>query len=215
FFTFSLTNRAPKFDVRLEPASVNEGEKLSLKCHVSGSAPLSIQWMKDRRELKSSGNTKITFVGGMACLEISSVSKTDAGDYLCKASNAIGSDFCKSRVTVRGNKIKIVPREVTPEPYQPKPKTSIGSAAVFDCQVSPSTAITSWMKDGSNLREGPKHKFTSDGKDRKLNIIDVQLSDTGEYTCVAKNAGKEVTCTAKLIVEGRGQEDDWQTGHSG
>ncbi|CAB1414344.1 unnamed protein product [Pleuronectes platessa] len=78
---------------------------------------------------------------------------------------------------------------------------SIGSAAVFECEVSPSTAITSWMKDGSNLRESPKHKFTSDGKDRKLNIIDVQLSDTGEYSCVAKNAGKEITCTAKLIVE--------------
>lgn len=79
---------------------------------------------------------------------------------------------------------------------------SIGSSALFECEVSPSTAITSWMKDGSNLRESPKHKFTSDGKDRKLNIIDVQLSDTGEYTCVAKNAGKEISCTAKLIVEG-------------
>ncbi|KAG7233679.1 hypothetical protein INR49_006716 [Caranx melampygus] len=82
-----------------------------------------------------------------------------------------------------------------------KEAESIGSSAVFECEVSPSTAITSWMKDGSNLRESPKHKFTSDGKDRKLNIIDVQLSDTGEYTCVAKNAGKEISCTAKLIVE--------------
>lgn len=83
-----------------------------------------------------------------------------------------------------------------------KEAESIGSSAVFECEVSPSTAITSWMKDGGNLRESPKHKFTSDGKDRKLNIIDVQLSDTGEYTCVAKNAGKEIQCTAKLIVEG-------------
>lgn len=83
-----------------------------------------------------------------------------------------------------------------------KEAESIGSSAVFECEVSPSTAITSWMKDGGNLRESPKHKFTSDGKDRKLNIIDVQLSDTGEYTCVAKNAGKEISCMAKLIVEG-------------
>lgn len=81
---------------------------------------------------------------------------------------------------------------------------SIGSSAVFECQISPSTAVTTWMKDGSNLREDPKHKFTSDGKDRKLQIIDVQLSDTGEYTCVAKLGNKEKTSTAKLIVEGRG-----------
>jgi len=83
--------------------TASEGEKLSLKCIVSGSPPLTVQWMKDRRELRSSGNTKITLVGGAACLEVSAVSKTDAGDYLCKASNAGGSDFCKSRVTVKGD----------------------------------------------------------------------------------------------------------------
>lgn len=81
---------------------MNEGEKLSLKCHVTGSPPLNIHWMKDRRELKSSGNTRITFVGGSACLEVSPASKSEAGDYLCKASNATGSNFCKSKVTVRG-----------------------------------------------------------------------------------------------------------------
>ena len=103
-----------------------------------------------------------------------------------------------------GFKLKAVPLKFTKKlkDIVLKEAESIGSAAVFECEVSPSTAITSWMKDGSNLRESPKHKFTSDGKDRKLNIIDVQLSDTGEYTCVAKNAGKEISCTAKLIVEG-------------
>lgn len=80
---------------------------------------------------------------------------------------------------------------------------SIGSSAIFECLISPSTAITTWMKDGSNIRESPKHKFLSDGKDRKLHIIDVQLSDAGEYTCVLKLGNKEKTSTAKLIVEGR------------
>jgi len=106
FSTISLeTGQAPKFDVPLKPVAVNEGEKLSLKCHVRGSPPLTIQWMKDRRELKSDQNTKITFAAGSACLEVSSVLKSDAGDYLCKASNATGSDFCKAKVTVKGNHI--------------------------------------------------------------------------------------------------------------
>lgn len=81
---------------------VKQGEKLSLKCHVSGSPPMTVQWLKDRRELKSGENTKITFASGTACLEIGQVSMSDAGDYLCKASNNSGSSFCKSRVTVKG-----------------------------------------------------------------------------------------------------------------
>uniref|UniRef100_A0A3Q3GUZ2 Ig-like domain-containing protein n=1 Tax=Labrus bergylta TaxID=56723 RepID=A0A3Q3GUZ2_9LABR len=101
-YTCTASNEAGEFDIPLEPTTVNEGEKLSIKCHVIGSAPLNIQWMKDRRELTSSGNTRITFVGGNASLEVSSASKSDAGDYLCKASNANGSNFCKSRVTVTG-----------------------------------------------------------------------------------------------------------------
>lgn len=79
---------------------------------------------------------------------------------------------------------------------------SVGSSAIFECLVSPSTAITTWMKDGSNIRESPKHRFIADGKDRKLHIIDVQLSDAGEYTCVLRLGNKEKTSTAKLIVEG-------------
>lgn len=80
-----------------------------------------------------------------------------------------------------------------------------GSSAIFECLVSPSTAITTWMKDGSNIRESPKHRFIADGKDRKLHIIDVQLSDAGEYTCVLRLGNKEKTSTAKLIVEGNSQ----------
>lgn len=79
---------------------------------------------------------------------------------------------------------------------------SVGSSAIFEVLISPSTAITSWMKDGSNIRESPKHRFIADGKDRKLHIIDVQLSDAGEYTCVLRLGNKEKTSTAKLIVEG-------------
>lgn len=90
------------FDVPLKPVTVDEGDKLSLRCHVCGSAPLKVQWMKDRKELSSAGSIRLSFSDGTASLEIGSASKHDAGDYLCKATNEAGAEFCKAKVTVKG-----------------------------------------------------------------------------------------------------------------
>uniref|UniRef100_A0A3B1J4R1 Ig-like domain-containing protein n=1 Tax=Astyanax mexicanus TaxID=7994 RepID=A0A3B1J4R1_ASTMX len=92
----------PTFITTLTPTAVGEGERLSLSCNVTGSPPLNIQWMKDRREVTSSATTKITFTDGAASLVIDKASKTDAGDYLCKASNSAGSTFSKTKVTIKG-----------------------------------------------------------------------------------------------------------------
>lgn len=96
------TKKPPVFDVPLKPLTVEEGDKLGLRCHICGSAPLKIQWMKDRKELTSTGNTRISFSDGTACLEISPASRQDSGDYLCKATNDAGGEFCKAKVTVKG-----------------------------------------------------------------------------------------------------------------
>lgn len=102
FIHSAESRKPPVFDVPLKSVSVEEGDKLSLRCHVCGSPPLKVQWMKDRRELTSAGSIRITFSEGTACVDISSASKHDAGDYLCKATNDAGSEFCKAKVTVKG-----------------------------------------------------------------------------------------------------------------
>jgi len=68
--------------------------------------------MKDRHDLSSSANTKITFVDGTATLQMIRVSKTDTGDYLCKATNEAGSEFCKSKVTIKGSNFLLCVRKI-------------------------------------------------------------------------------------------------------
>lgn len=94
----------PTFDVPLKPVSLNEGERLSLSCHISGSSPLSVQWMKDRKEVVASASCRMSFVDGTATLTVDRTSKADAGDYLCKAANNVGSDFSKVKVTIKGTR---------------------------------------------------------------------------------------------------------------
>lgn len=101
-FSYKGKQMPPTFDLTLKPITVNESETFSLICHVCGSYPLSIQWMKDRRELIPSANCKITFVDGTATLIVAKASKQDSGDYLCKATNNAGTDFSKAKVTIKG-----------------------------------------------------------------------------------------------------------------
>ncbi|XP_010793050.1 titin-like, partial [Notothenia coriiceps] len=211
------TGQAPKFDVPLEPVTVNEGEKLSLKCHVTGSPPLNIQWMKDRRELKSSGNTRITFVGGSACLEVSPASKSEAGDYLCKASNTTGSNFCKSKVTVRDSGVKVSPPEAAApaaaapvkrldnlffiEELQTVSATEKGTATFIAKISGDPIPSVKWMKGKwRQITPGGRISIEQKGQDAKMEIREVTKSDSGQYRCVATNKHGEIESSADLEV---------------
>uniref|UniRef100_A0A4X2LTY6 Ig-like domain-containing protein n=1 Tax=Vombatus ursinus TaxID=29139 RepID=A0A4X2LTY6_VOMUR len=100
-----VPKKPPVFDQPLAPVTVNEGEFLQLSCHVQGSEPIRIQWLKGGREVKPSDKCSFSFANGTAVLELKEVTKTESGDYVCKASNVAGSDSCKSKVTVKGTVI--------------------------------------------------------------------------------------------------------------
>uniref|UniRef100_A0A8C8ADE5 Ig-like domain-containing protein n=1 Tax=Otus sunia TaxID=257818 RepID=A0A8C8ADE5_9STRI len=91
----------PVFDQPLQPATAEEGDTLHLSCHVQGSQPIRIQWLKAGREIRASDRCNFSFANGVALLELAAVIKSDSGEYVCKASNAAGTDTCKSKVTVK------------------------------------------------------------------------------------------------------------------
>ncbi|KAJ3592471.1 hypothetical protein NHX12_007598 [Muraenolepis orangiensis] len=144
--------------------------------------PLKIQWMKDRKELKSSGNTRITFVDGTASLQISQASKAEAGDYLCKASNAAGSEFCKSRVT-------LLP-------------TVKEDTATFIAKVGGDPIPNvKWMKGKwRQITPGGRISVEHKGQEAKLQIKEVTKSDSGQYRCVASNKHGEIECSTDMEV---------------
>lgn len=90
------------FDQHLTPVTAIEGEFVQLSCHVWGSEPIRIQWLKAGREVKPSDRCSFSFAHGTAMLELKDVVKADSGDYVCKASNVAGSDTSKSKVTIKG-----------------------------------------------------------------------------------------------------------------
>nr|XP_019960350.1 PREDICTED: titin-like [Paralichthys olivaceus] len=212
----SEAKKPPVFDVSLKPATVDEGEKLSLRCHVCGSPPLKIQWMKDRKDLMSAGSTRISFSDGTACLEISAASRHDAGDYLCKASNEAGSEFCKAKVTVKEKPGAAPPRAEAPAVAPPKkldnlffieqPKTAHVTekgTATFIAKVGgdPIPSVK-WMKGKwRQITHGGRISIEQKGQEAKLEIREVTKSDSGQYRCVASSKHGEIECNTDMHVD--------------
>ncbi|XP_028662306.1 myosin light chain kinase, smooth muscle [Erpetoichthys calabaricus] len=85
-----------------------------------------------------------------------------------------------------------------------------GSAARFDCKIEgyPDPEVV-WFKDDQPIKETRHFQIDYDEEGNcSLVISDVCADDDAKYTCKAVNSLGEVTCTAELIVETMGQEEE-------
>ena len=83
--------------------SVNVNDTLSLSCNVSGSEPISYQWLKDRVPLQDDGRVSGS---NTSMLMVEPVEGDDFGGYQCNTSNEV--DQVLSEVAmVAGNYVVI------------------------------------------------------------------------------------------------------------
>ena len=77
--------------------------------------------------------------------------------------------------------------------------TSIPKEVTFECELSKTNLSVEWYKGEKLLRRGEKYDIKVAGKVHSLIIRDASGKDMSEYTA---RVTKDVTSTAKLIVEG-------------
>lgn len=81
---------------------VTAGDPVSLECKVTGSPELKVKWLKDRRELQSIRQHKLSFENNISSLKIQSVQQEDEGEYTFEVANHISGCACKIKVIVLG-----------------------------------------------------------------------------------------------------------------
>uniref|UniRef100_A0A8B9E654 Ig-like domain-containing protein n=1 Tax=Anser cygnoides TaxID=8845 RepID=A0A8B9E654_ANSCY len=181
--------KPPVFDQPLQPATAEEGGNIQLSCHVQGSQPIRIQWLKAGREIRASDRCNFSFANGVALLELAAVTKSDSGEYVCKASNVAGTDACRSKVTVK-------------DPYftgKLQDYTAVEKdEVILQCEISKADAPVKWMKDGKPITPSKNVVIKADGKKRILILKKALKKDIGKYTC---DCGTDQT-SANLNIEG-------------
>uniref|UniRef100_H0XAK9 Hemicentin 1 n=1 Tax=Otolemur garnettii TaxID=30611 RepID=H0XAK9_OTOGA len=164
---------------------------LELDCHVTGSPPPTIMWLKDGQLIDGRDGVKILLNGRKLIITQAQVS--DTGLYQCVATNTAGDHKKEFEVTVH------VPPTIKPSGLSERAVVKY-KPVTLQCIANgiPNPSIT-WLKDGQPVNTAQGNlKIQSSG--RVLQIAKALLEDAGRYTCVATNAAGETQQRIQLHV---------------
>uniref|UniRef100_A0A5G2QZ79 non-specific serine/threonine protein kinase n=2 Tax=Sus scrofa TaxID=9823 RepID=A0A5G2QZ79_PIG len=185
----TLTVRAlpAKFTKGLRKEEATEGASATLHCELSKAAP--VEWRKGSETLRA-GDRVILRQDGATCeLEIRGLTVADAGEYSC----VCGQEKTSAALTVRG---KVLPAKFTKSLRNQE--ATEGATAMLCCELSKEASPVEWRKGPEILRPGDRVSLRQDGVVCKLEICDLTVADTGEYSCVC---GQEKTSGMLTVKE--------------
>nr|XP_044608248.1 neural cell adhesion molecule 1 isoform X7 [Equus asinus] len=161
-------------------------EQVTLTCEASGDPIPSITWRTSTRNISSAektldGHMVVRSHARVSSLTLKSIQYTDAGEYICTASNTIGQDSQSMYLEVQ---------------YAPKLQGPVavytweGNQVNITCEVFayPSATI-SWFRDGQLLPSSnySNIKIYNSPSASYLEVTPDSENDFGNYNCTAVN----------------------------
>lgn len=160
----------PRIILNPNRQTVAPGESPSIVCSATGDQPMHIEWAAIGRELPSS----VTDERGV--LRFHGITFSDAGKYVCKATNDVGTADAVAEVLVNeisyDTNVRAVEREVS---------TLAGNSVRLACKTNEPASIQ-WTREGSTLP--PNSKII----DNNLELLRVRPEDSGRYFCQIRNS---------------------------
>ncbi|KAM9664701.1 LOW QUALITY PROTEIN: titin-like [Trichechus inunguis] len=101
-FCFVFYPEPPHFVEKPQSQDVNPNTRVQLKALVGGTAPMTIKWFKDNKELHSGAARSVWKDDTSTVLELFSAKAADSGTYICQLSNDVGTATSKATVFVKG-----------------------------------------------------------------------------------------------------------------
>ncbi|KAJ0036899.1 hypothetical protein NQD34_005576, partial [Periophthalmus magnuspinnatus] len=165
----------------LQEYAVVQGGNVVLNCNVFGSPPPSISWAVNETSANIEGERFSVLTN--KSLRLISAEKNDSGGYVCAASNSEGKASITALLDVKDPTKIVTPPQDTQVVSGTAARLKCG--AEFDESLESSFEVT-WMKDDERIPLNFEEKYSM--TKGTLQIMNVNLSDQGVYTCIAKTS---------------------------
>ncbi|KAM9789384.1 obscurin [Neosynchiropus ocellatus] len=164
-----------------------EGESVTLACTVSDPRA-TVTWTRNSKPITAGLKFDLKHSGASHQLRIHNLAVEDSGVYACDTGDA----QCAVTLTVEGSPAFFTKELRNQDALE-------GDDVVLRCELSKPGVRVEWRKGGMVLQPGHKCKMSQDGNVRELSIQNLDLEDSGYYTC---DAGDQLT-TASLAVQAK------------
>ncbi|KAM8755491.1 cell adhesion molecule L1-like a isoform 3-T4 [Acanthopagrus schlegelii] len=189
-----VMNMAPRILTRdYQDYAVVLGGDITMNCSVFGSPPPEVSWSK----YETPGPIEGERFSQNGSLQIIIAEKRDSGKYVCVASNREGKSSITAILDVKD------PTKIVGPPQDAQ--VISGTTAQLKCQTEYDESLRGsfevvWRKDGEELPLSFEENSRYVLDDGMLQIMNVNLSDQGVYTCVARTSLDEDSATALLTI---------------
>lgn len=92
----------PEFTTILHDTTVQEGEKFTFECHVSGYPTPTVIWQKEGITIANNPDYFTMYRNGVCTLMIEETFSEDSARFSCKATNELGTAETEAVLKVRG-----------------------------------------------------------------------------------------------------------------
>lgn len=168
-----------------------EEESVTFQCSAGGVPDPKLQWFVNGLPLeKSPINTRRKVEGNT--MTIVNLMKTDTAVYQCNSSNVHGYAFQDFYLNVLA-----LPPEIIEAP-DPVTSAVVTSSVTMKCRVfgAPKPKVK-WLRNGIEV-QGSRYTVLEEGD---LRIVDVIVTDQGEYACYAQNKFGDIEAKGELQVK--------------
>ncbi|XP_009996158.1 PREDICTED: hemicentin-1 [Chaetura pelagica] len=154
-------------------------QRVAFPCPAKGIPKPVIKWLRNGRELTGS-EAGISILEDGTLLIIASVSPSDNGEYICVASNEVGSIERKYNLKVN------VPPEIRDQEKVTNTSVVVHHPVSLFCEVSGNPfPVISWYKEDIQVVESSTLQILHNGKILKL--LKAATDDAGQYSCKTIN----------------------------